>query len=90
MAEPVRTCVGCRTRTTQSELVRLAWDGCTIVVSRTASGRGAWLHPVQDCLDMANRRRSIPRALRLSGSFSAVDLDFSKISPSPCETHPGE
>jgi uncharacterized protein len=29
-------------------------------------GRGAWLHPTGDCLDLAIRRRAFGRALRLS------------------------
>jgi uncharacterized protein len=31
-------------------------------------GRGAWLHPVQACLDAAIRRRAFGRALRITGS----------------------
>nr|WP_245988533.1 YlxR family protein [Flexivirga caeni] len=34
-------------------------------------GRGAWLHPRPDCLDLADQRRAFPRALRLT---RAVDL----------------
>ncbi|MDR0488420.1 MAG: YlxR family protein [Propionibacteriaceae bacterium] len=68
MSAPIRTCVGCRTCAPQSDLIRLAWDGCTVVISRTASGRGAWLHPEQACLDQANRRRTITRALRITSS----------------------
>jgi predicted RNA-binding protein YlxR (DUF448 family) len=30
-------------------------------------GRGAHLHPVPECLDLAERRRAFPRALRRSG-----------------------
>jgi predicted RNA-binding protein YlxR (DUF448 family) len=30
-------------------------------------GRGAHLHPVLACLDLAERRRAFPRALRRSG-----------------------
>jgi predicted RNA-binding protein YlxR (DUF448 family) len=31
------------------------------------AGRGAWLHPVAGCLDLAVRRRALPRALRVPG-----------------------
>jgi predicted RNA-binding protein YlxR (DUF448 family) len=31
-------------------------------------GRGAWLHPDPQCLDVALRRRAIGRALRITGS----------------------
>lgn len=33
-----------------------------------ASGRGAWLHEQQRCLDRALARNAVPRALRLQGA----------------------
>jgi uncharacterized protein len=30
-------------------------------------GRGAWIHPGLACLDLAVRRRAVPRALRVAG-----------------------
>jgi predicted RNA-binding protein YlxR (DUF448 family) len=35
---------------------------------RRAAGRGAWMHPVPGCLDLAERRRAFGRALRVSGA----------------------
>jgi len=32
------------------------------------AGRGAWVHPDPDCLDLAVRRRAFARALRLSSA----------------------
>lgn len=29
-------------------------------------GRGAWVHPSAACLDLAVRRRAVPRALRVT------------------------
>lgn len=66
----LRTCVGCRERTSRSSLVRLVADRSaplpTVIVDPHASapGRGAWLHPQSPCLDRAVTRRAIPRALR--------------------------
>ncbi|WP_234706118.1 YlxR family protein [Mycolicibacterium setense] len=42
----------------------------SVTVDPTASlpGRGAWLHPDQQCAQMAVRRRAFVRALRLTGS----------------------
>jgi predicted RNA-binding protein YlxR (DUF448 family) len=34
---------------------------------RRLPGRGAWLHPVPECLDRAERRSAFPRALRVPG-----------------------
>jgi predicted RNA-binding protein YlxR (DUF448 family) len=36
-----------------------------------AAGRGAWLHPDPACLDLAERRRALPRALRVPGPLDA-------------------
>ncbi|MCG7609981.1 YlxR family protein [Mycobacterium sp. DBP42] len=43
---------------------------CSVTVDPAASlpGRGAWLHPDQQCAQMAVRRRAFVRALRLTGS----------------------
>jgi len=37
-------------------------------------GRGAFLHLDLDCLDLAERRRAFPRALRLAGAPDADAL----------------
>ncbi|WP_226909266.1 YlxR family protein [Georgenia ruanii] len=74
-AGPVRTCVGCRGRAPRSVLVRLVLDAAARVVvdpGRSAPGRGAWLHPSRECLNLALRRRAFPRALRVAGP---VDTD---------------
>ncbi|MFF5022009.1 YlxR family protein [Micrococcus luteus] len=72
----VRTCIGCRSRADQQELVRVALDSSTEPPSvvwdpeRRRPGRGAWLHPGEDCLHLALRRRAFGRAFR-----PAVDAD---------------
>jgi len=67
MAVPIRTCVGCRARSPQTEMTRLAVDGAHIINSRTAPGRGAWLHPRSSCFDLAQRRKVWSRAFRQTG-----------------------
>jgi predicted RNA-binding protein YlxR (DUF448 family) len=59
--------VGCRIRAAKSELVRVVAVGGACVPDPAARlpGRGAWLHPDPDCLDLAERRRALPRALRV-------------------------
>ncbi|HLU96292.1 MAG TPA: YlxR family protein [Thermobifida alba] len=66
-AAPVRTCVGCRSKAAQSDLVRLALDGDTVVCDRARRlpGRGAYLHPDRRCWEAAQRRRVWPRAFRV-------------------------
>ena len=69
MSLPVRTCVGCRGRAPSGELLRVvARDGAAVPdVRRVLPGRGAHLHPDPACLALAERRRSLPRALRVPG-----------------------
>ncbi len=63
-------CVGCRRREPWSRLLRLvlATGGGTRQVQpdakRRLPGRGAWIHPALACLESAERRRAIGRALR--------------------------
>ena len=38
-----------------------------IDLRRCLPGRGAWLHPDLQCLELAERRRAFPRALHLAG-----------------------
>ncbi|WP_308161058.1 YlxR family protein [Cellulomonas sp. GbtcB1] len=71
---PVRTCVGCRNAGPRSVLLRVvaattdAGDPAVVVdVRRALPGRGAWLHPDPHCLELAERRRAFPRALRVAG-----------------------
>jgi uncharacterized protein len=79
---PVRTCVGCRKRELAVDLLRVVAvsdgnGGNAVIVDSAGSlpGRGAWLHPVPQCLQIAIRRRALTRALRITGSpdTSAVD-----------------
>ncbi|HLS49119.1 MAG TPA: YlxR family protein [Actinomycetaceae bacterium] len=70
-AGPVRTCVGCRRAAPRSVLIRVVLEPTAaraVVDSRAAMpGRGAWLHPDHGCLEQAERRRALPRALRVAG-----------------------
>ena len=78
---PERTCVGCRARATQDELLRvIAGSGGTLEVGRTLPGRGAWLHPEQACLALAERRKAFAKA---NGVKPAL---FSANSEGACPT----
>ncbi|MFK8849457.1 YlxR family protein [Streptomyces sp. Ac-502] len=73
---PERTCVGCRERAAKDDLLRIvAIEGeCVPDPRGTLPGRGAYLHPTRDCLDLAVRRRVFPRAFRGQGPFDATAL----------------
>jgi len=59
--------VGCRRRVPAAELLRVvAVDGAVVPdVGHRLPGRGAHLHPAVACLDLAERRKAFPRALRV-------------------------
>jgi predicted RNA-binding protein YlxR (DUF448 family) len=52
-----------------AELLRVvARDGALVPdPARRLPGRGANVHPTGECLDLAERRRAFPRALRVPG-----------------------
>ena len=99
---PVRTCVGCRARAHRSVLLRVAAsesDGLWSAVPdprRRLGGRGAWVHPDQACLDLAERRRAFSRALRLGGPPDTTTLrEFVAVGnalrpPEPSEPEAGQ
>jgi predicted RNA-binding protein YlxR (DUF448 family) len=72
---PVRSCIGCRTKRTSDQLVRLTRAAGRTTVDGVSNGRGAWLCRVQDaggcvvraeCLDQALRKRAFGKAWRTS------------------------
>ncbi|MDT0310206.1 YlxR family protein [Streptomyces sp. DSM 44917] len=73
---PERTCVGCRQRSARDGLLRvvMAGDRCVPDLRGTLPGRGAYLHPVPECLELAVRRRAFPRALRVQGPLDCGEL----------------
>jgi predicted RNA-binding protein YlxR (DUF448 family) len=76
---PVRTCVGCRERSAKSELLRVvAEDGVlTPDPAGRRPGRGASVHRDPRCVDLADKRRAFPRALRLPGPLDVTPVrDF--------------
>ena len=63
---PVRTCVGCRQRAPQSELLRVGLVGGQAVADprRRLPGRGTYVHPVRACVGRASSQGSFARAFR--------------------------
>jgi uncharacterized protein len=75
-AEPERTCVGCRKRAAVSQLLRVvAQEGAAQPdPGRRLPGRGAHLHRDLACLADAERRRALPRALRVAAPLDLTAL----------------
>ena len=74
--KPTRTCVACRTRADKTDLLRVtAREGLCLPDPRFRQpGRGAYLHPTIGCLDLAERRRALPRALRVQGALDIAPV----------------
>jgi predicted RNA-binding protein YlxR (DUF448 family) len=71
---PVRTCVGCRERGPSNELLRCVADGKIVRFGRNDPGRGAWIHPKESCLALADRRQAWARALKVAGPLDTSAL----------------
>ncbi|MCW4386709.1 YlxR family protein [Salinibacterium sp. SYSU T00001] len=84
---PVRTCLGCRRRAPASSLVRcVARDGAVVAdASATLPGRGAWVHPSEECVEKSIKRRAFGRALRVSSA-----LDTSGVLQAVLASHQSE
>ncbi|MFM6962709.1 MAG: YlxR family protein [Micrococcales bacterium] len=66
----VRTCVGCRQRSERKALLRVVVRQGELTFDPLASlpGRGAWVHPSKECVQLANDRGAFARAMRLKVS----------------------
>ncbi|MFI6574255.1 YlxR family protein [Nocardiopsis sp. NPDC050513] len=78
---PVRTCVGCRSRAVQSDLVRLVAEGTAITPDTRGRlpGRGAYLHHDRRCFELAVRRRVWARAFRSRDGGDSTGWDLSRV-----------
>ncbi|MFC4336745.1 YlxR family protein [Salininema proteolyticum] len=80
-ARPIRTCAGCRKRTTADRLLRIVADPTSRTggepvrllpdPKRRLSGRGVHVHRSGQCLELALRKRALGRALRVEGKVDA-------------------
>lgn len=86
--EPVRTCIGCRLRAETSTLLRVVFaqtaHGGEVVPdpSATLPGRGAWVHPTVQCVELAAKRRAFGRALRVGTAFEIEQVLTAVGAPS--------
>jgi len=68
--------VGCRVKGAKTALLRIVAVEGHLTVDRTGRlpGRGANLHPDPRCVDLADKRRAFPRALRLAGPLDVTSV----------------
>jgi predicted RNA-binding protein YlxR (DUF448 family) len=80
----VRTCIGCRARKSQAELVRVTRQGDgTLRLGNTLPGRGAWLCQGRlDCFDTAVGRRAFAKALRADVTTAQLERLRTDFAPS--------
>nr|WP_281246188.1 YlxR family protein [Nocardioides exalbidus] len=74
--------MGCRARAAASDLLRVVAgtdaEGRPALVPdphHRAPGRGAHVHPTQECWQLAVRRRAFPRALRRGENLSGAPVE---------------
>ncbi len=73
---PQRTCVGCRAQAAKSDLLRVVVVEGALTPDPAAvlPGRGASVHLDPRCVDLAEKRRAFPRALRLAGPLDVAPV----------------
>jgi uncharacterized protein len=67
LGKPERTCIGCRKRGAKPEFLRIVRSPAGEVwldLEGAAPGRGCYVHPSLGCVEQAERRGAIKRALR--------------------------
>ncbi len=82
---PQRTCIACRRVAGKRGLVRLVRSAEGVLVDPTGkqAGRGAYLHPNQECWQRALKGGRIEQSLRttLSGENRAALLEYMRSLP---------
>ena len=86
---PERTCVGCRKAAPRAQLLRLVREetlpGAAPRIrydpSRSAPGRGAWIHADAQCLDLAITRGGLARSFRGAVDTGHLVGDLEELAP---------
>lgn len=72
---PFRTCIGCGEKKPKRELLRIVRDEYNNIrfdPTGKASGRGAYICPKMECLELAIKKRAFSHALRYEVSFEIL------------------
>ena len=79
---PLRRCVGCMVSKPKRELIRIVADDegkLSIDTTGKAQGRGVYLCPSTDCFNMARKKKSISRSLKITISEEKLDKLFKEL-----------
>ena len=66
---PMRQCVGCREMKPKRELIRVirtSEDAIQIDATGKKNGRGAYICPKRECLDLAVKSKGLERSLKIA------------------------
>ena len=63
---PLRSCIACRNKKNQRELIRLTCsdNGIEISMGKRKEGRGAYLCPIYECWEIGLKKNRLDHALR--------------------------
>lgn len=78
MAEPIRTCTGCRQRDQKRALLRVVAEAGRAIADPDARrpGRGAYVHRRAACIERAVKRSAFVRALGSASSTEKLAQDL--------------
>jgi uncharacterized protein len=76
VTDPVRTCVGCGRKASQSDLLRFVARDGVLAAGRSEPGRGAYTCRRPACFERAVARRAFARVLRQP---VRVEIGFEQI-----------
>ena len=64
----------------RADSLRIVSKSAVLVIDpkKSLPGRGAWIHPSSDCLELAIQRNAFGRALRLTGQLDSSGLVITK------------
>ncbi|MBL8088435.1 MAG: YlxR family protein [Chthonomonas sp.] len=64
-ADPIRSCIACRNRASQSALIRVRPDwAARLMFSKASSGRSAYVCASVECIDKVAKSSQLARAMR--------------------------
>jgi predicted RNA-binding protein YlxR (DUF448 family) len=76
MAEPIRTCIGCRKKATKWELVRIVRDESgrvSVDESRKNPGRGAYVCLNPQCIELALAPKKLNKVLKTNLELKEIE-----------------
>lgn len=77
---PMRQCVGCREMKSKRDLIRIirtSEDELSVDATGKKNGRGAYICPRRECLDLAIRNKGLERSLKIAVP-KEIYTDFEK------------